>query len=103
MGSPDPECWALLRSQSQAVIKWPQDWNRPLSEEELEIAKRLDRAPDDGEGTLERMGEVVSDLNARLSDQCPAGDFEKRWREDAPLSPERAWSYGQCSFADGDG
>lgn len=27
-------------------IKWPQDWNRPLSEEELEIAKRLDNAPD---------------------------------------------------------
>ena len=26
-------------------IKWPCDWNRPLSEEEREIVKRLDRAP----------------------------------------------------------
>lgn len=27
-------------------IKWPIDWNRPLSREEREIAKRLDTAPD---------------------------------------------------------
>ena len=84
-------------------MKWPVDWNRPLSEEELEIAKRLKRAPDDGEGTFERMGEVVSDLYARLSDQCPSSGFDERWREDAPFSVERAWSYGQCNFVDGDG
>ena len=29
-------------------IKWPCDWNRPLSREEREIAKRLDTAPDAG-------------------------------------------------------
>jgi hypothetical protein len=27
-------------------VKWPIDWNRPLSKEECEIAKRLDTAPD---------------------------------------------------------
>jgi hypothetical protein len=26
-------------------VKWPCDWNRPLSKEELAIARRLDRAP----------------------------------------------------------
>ena len=27
-------------------IKWPCDWNRPLSKEELQIARRLGNAPD---------------------------------------------------------
>jgi hypothetical protein len=27
-------------------LKWPFDWNRPLSREERDIAKRLDRAPE---------------------------------------------------------
>lgn len=27
------------------TFKWPCDWNRPLSKEELAIARRLDRVP----------------------------------------------------------
>jgi hypothetical protein len=26
-------------------VKWPVDWNRPLSREEREVAKRLEMAP----------------------------------------------------------
>ena len=72
-------------------IKWPCDWNRPLSEEELAIAKRLKRAPDDGEGTFKRVGQVVGDIKSGLSDQRLVGGVEERRTGDASESVARDW------------
>ena len=81
-----------------AGMKWPQDWNRPLSEEERAIAKRLDRAPKDS-----GLGELVSSLNAGVSNERLDGGLEERRGEDSKVSIERAWVNGQCVFVDGDG
>lgn len=61
-------------------IKWPCDWNRPLSKEELEIAKRLDRAP---EGASWRVGEVLQGEPAKLSDERTSGGAGERRGADA--------------------
>ena len=84
-------------------IKWPQDWNRPLSEEELAIAKRLKLAPDDGEGTFERMGEVGEDQHPRLSGECASCSARERRGKNDDGGIKRAWMDGQPEFIEGDG
>lgn len=79
-------------------VVWSSGWNRPLSKEEREIAKRLDRAPKDS-----GLGELVQSIEPRLSDQRFVGGAEERRGEDAEERPERTWITGQCGFVDGDG
>ena len=50
-------------------VIWPQDWNRPLSLEELRIGQRLETAPDHGmEAFLfERPSRIPSPRTKRVS------------------------------------
>lgn len=81
-----------------SYIKWPCDWNRPLSEEEQAIARRLDRAAENpGVETL------VGDINPWIPDKRPAGDSKNGRGKDAPVGPKRNWVRGQPEFIEGDG
>ena len=70
-------------------MKWPCDWNRPLSKEEREIAKRLQCAP---ERTDYRLGEVLQAESVELPDERPASGSGVGRGEDAFGGVERTWS-----------
>lgn len=70
-------------------MKWPCDWNRPLSKEEREIAKRIQCAPEESNF---RLGEVLQAVPVELSNErAPIGAGDGRGA-DAFGSPERAWA-----------
>lgn len=48
-------------------VKWSSDWNRPLSEEEQKIARRLDRTPKDSRMEAVLRGESGALRNAGFS------------------------------------
>ena len=72
-------------------MKWPCDWNRPLSKEEREIAKRLQCAPE-GEGF--GMEAMVRSLEPGLSDERLTGDPQERRGADADGGSKGTWVDG---------
>ena len=77
-----------------ARVVWPQDINRPLSEEEQEIALRLDLAEEilrDGFGEEDGLGEACTGLADYLQAKRLEVGIKDRRRGDVGECPKRAW------------
>lgn len=73
----------------QQSMKWPIEWNRPLSKEEREIAKRLQCAP---ERTDYRLGEALQAEPAEVRNELSSIGAGNGRGADAFSGVERAWS-----------
>ena len=69
-------------------VKWPQDYNRPLSAEEVSIAKRLQCAP---ERTDYRVGEVLQAKSVELPDERSTGGVGNGRGKDAGGCSQGTW------------
>ena len=79
-------------------VKWPQDYNRPLSKEEVSIAKRLQCAP---ERTDYRLGEVLQAESVDLPDERTTSGAGVGRGADAFGGVERAWADRQRESGEG--
>jgi hypothetical protein len=79
-------------------MRWPIEWNRPLSKEEREIAKRLQCAP---ERTDFRVEAMVRSLEPRLPDECVTGDLSERRGANAGGGSKGTWVDGLNRVGEG--
>ena len=72
-------------------VKWPNDYNRPLSPEEQQIARRLDCAPEKA-----RLATLLYGIAPELPAQRLDSDIRERRAEDVERLPGRSWFNVEC-------